>query len=78
MKKFGFYFFILVVGTFIGITITVIVQQHGGRLKISWNPISLDLDFSGAPHQVPINFGNSASDRSLASALIIIQDSTKN
>ena len=66
------------IGIVVGIISTIFIQYNGGRVKIvfEWLP-SIEFDWTGAPHQVPINFGSSPSRRSLGEALRIVAERTQ-
>ena len=65
-------------GLILGIILTIICQNYAGRVKIEikWPP-SIEYDASGAPHQVPINFGRPPSTRPLGDALRIVAQRTQ-
>jgi len=68
---------LLIVGILVGMRLSGRIYQPGCKLTIHFAPPSLAINCP-SPFETNINFGSSASERTLAKALRIVQEMTQN
>lgn len=65
------------IGLLIGIFSFLFIMDRGGKVEIGFEYPWVKIDFVGAPHQIPINFGENPSEWTLGKALEVIEDRTQ-